>query len=440
MPGATPRPAGPLIVLGGIALAIILFFFLRHFYFRYNNRKHAYQQAGNDDDHPNTLQINRHSQGGSHSTTTATATETRSQTTSDTSTAGVDRNTSVRSVMTLPVYRPKATDSEQVLGREGERDGIDVVVEMRTAEEEEALRDEEMEALYQIRAARRRQIAEREERRRQRQRAREANDAVALRELREQTRGSAGRNTSEIEELRGEHDRIRGTRQRAVSSVSYADVGIARADGTRVRANSTESTERVGLLSDTASIAADSHSLFRRRDRSASATLSIDTSLTAHGRPDSPGVLTTGGSGTGGYSLTSANRARSRSRASSAATTPRIPTPSPGTTPHAGSPPEIIEPEDADMGDMGMPPPGYDEVSLDEFTPMHSRRNSDVSRPVSPYPDPPPDYPGRTSVERRNQNRLSTHLEDLAAQSPSSPSSGSPQVPQIVIEPSSARP
>jgi hypothetical protein len=92
------------------------------------------------------------------------------------------------------------------------------------------------------------------------------------------------------------------------------------------------------------------------------------------------------------------------------------------------------------MGDMGMPPPGYDEVSLDEFTPMHSRRNSDVSRPVSPYPDPPPDYPGRTSVERRNQNRLSTHLEDLAAQSPSSPSSGSPQVPQIVIEPSSARP
>jgi hypothetical protein len=364
--------------------------------------------------------------------------------------------------MTLPVYRPKATDNEQVLGREGERDGIDVVVEMRTAEEEEALRDEEMEALYQIRAARRRQIAEREERRRQRQQAREAHDTVALRELREQTRGSAGRNTSEIEDLREEHDRIRGTRQRAVSSVSYADVGIARADGTRVRANSTESTERVGLLSDTASIAADSHSLFQRRDRSASATLSIDTSLTAHGRPDSPGVLTTGGSGAGGYSLTSVGRTRSRSRASSAATTPRIPTPSPGTTPHAGSPPEIIEPEDADMGDMAMPPPGYDEVSLDDFTPMHSRRNSDVaSRPVSPYPDPPPDYPGRTPVERRNNShshRLSTHMEDLAVQS--SPQGGGgggeegdgrngslrlpslrlDQVPQIVIEPSSARP
>jgi hypothetical protein len=54
-----------------------------------------------------------------------------------------DRNTSVRSVMTLPAYRQKATDTEQVLGREGERDGIDVVVEFPTAEDEEAMRDDE---------------------------------------------------------------------------------------------------------------------------------------------------------------------------------------------------------------------------------------------------------------------------------------------------------
>jgi hypothetical protein len=128
-----------------------------------------------------------------------------------------------------------------------------------------------------------------------------------------------------------------------------------------------------------------------------------------------------------------------------------MPTPSSGTTPRAGSPPEIIEPEDADLGEMGMPPPGYDEVSLDEVTPMHSRRNSDVSRPVSPYPDPPPDYPGPGPAERRN-NRLSAHMEDLAAQShteaesggrsglPRLPSLRLDQVPQIVIEPSSARP
>src|ERR1041384_6374266 len=52
------------------------------------------------------------------------------------SAATVDRNTSVRSVMTLPAYRHKATEEEQVLGREGERDGIDVVVELPTAEDE----------------------------------------------------------------------------------------------------------------------------------------------------------------------------------------------------------------------------------------------------------------------------------------------------------------
>ncbi|KAK4041467.1 hypothetical protein C8A01DRAFT_34551 [Parachaetomium inaequale] len=437
-------------VLGSLIALIIILFTARHFYQRYR-RRHTYQQAGRDEDaHPNTRQINRRNQTNLEGALTDARTQPATGgNTPGTGGGGVDRNTSVRSVMTLPVYRPKPTDNELVLGREGERDGIDVVVEMRTAEEEEALRDEEMEALYQIRAARRRQIADREERQRARREARDTRDAVALRELRERTRASATRNVEEIEDLRAGHDRIRETRQRAVSSVSYADVGVARADGTRVRANSTESTERVGLLSDTASIAGES--LFRRRDRSVSATLSIDTSLTAHGRPDSPGVLSTGG-----YSLaTSAGRTTTRSRASSAATAPRMPTPSPGTTPRAGSPPEIIEPEDADLGEMGMPPPGYDEVSLDEVTPMHSRRNSDVSRPVSPYPDAPPDYPGPGPAERRN-NRLSAHMEDLAAQShteaeggagaegwggqPRLPSLRLDQVPQIVIEPSSARP
>jgi hypothetical protein len=429
------------LVLAAIAGAICLLFLFRHFYLRFAFRRHNYQPAGGEEDSPSTRQINRTNQDNLEAAL------------SDAQTAGsgtpaVDRTTSVRSVMTLPAYRPKPTEEEQVLGREGERDGIDVVVETRTAEEEEALRDEEMEAMYQIRAARRRQNAERDERRRRRQEARENRDVVALRELREVARERAVRNASELEELRREHDLIRETRQRAVSSVSYADVGIARADGTRIRASSTESTERVGLLSDAASIAADS--LFHRRDRSASgATLSIDTSRTMD-RPDSPG-LTTGGSGV--YSLASAGR--SRSRANSAATTPRVPTPSPGNTPRAGSPPEIIDAEDADLGDVGIPPPGYDEVSLDEVTPMHSRRNSDVSGRVSPYPDPPPDYPGPGPAERRN-SRLSAHMGDLAAQAqtrgegdlgsgersgiPRLPSLRLSQVPQIVIEPSSARP
>jgi hypothetical protein len=443
------------IVLAAVAGTILLGFSGRYLFRRYRQR-HNYQQAGHEDDSPTTRQINRRTQDNLEDALAEAqarngrSTNAAARQSATSGTASVDRNTSVRSVMTLPVYRPKATEGELVLGREGERDGIDIVVEMRTAEDEEALRDEEMEALYQIRAARRRQIAEREERRRARREAREANDVVALRHLRERGQEHATRNVEEIEDLRSEHERIRDTRQRAVSSVSYADVGIARADGTRVRANSTESSERVGLLSDTASIAAES--LFRRRDRSASTTLSIDTSRTMQDRPDSPGLAATGGSGV--HSLASAGRARSRSRGNSAATTPRFPTPSPGTTPRAGSPPEIIDAEDADLGDSGMPPPGYDEVSLDEVTSLHSRRNSDASgRAASPYPDPPPDYPG--PAERRN-NRLSAHMGDLAAQAqadaetdagtssrsgvPRLPSLRLSQVPKIVIEPSSARP
>ena len=64
---------------------------------------------------------------------------------------GVDRNTSVRSVMTLPAYNVDAGETEQVLGREGERGGIDVVIEHPESQvDAEALREQEMEALYQV--------------------------------------------------------------------------------------------------------------------------------------------------------------------------------------------------------------------------------------------------------------------------------------------------
>jgi hypothetical protein len=74
-------------------------------------------------------------------------------------TAGVDRNTSVRSVMTLPAYSRSVRENERVLGREGERAGMDNVVELpETAEDEESQRNDEMESLYQIRLARRAEV------------------------------------------------------------------------------------------------------------------------------------------------------------------------------------------------------------------------------------------------------------------------------------------
>jgi len=369
---------------------------------------------------------------------------------STTDNAGVDRNTSVRSVMTLPAYRMDPNEHEQVLGREGERGGIDVVVEMPTAEDEEALRDEEMETLYQIRLARRRQNQEREDRRQRRREEREArarNDAVALEELRRRERENAEASAAEtVQELRREHDRIKETRQRAVSSVSYHEVGLVRADGTRLRANSTES-ERVGLLSDAASIAPSARSasacgpgsLFHRRDRSASSVISIDT---GHSPPGTPNLTT-------GDSTFSLHSAGNRSRADSGPNTPR-----------AGSSPEMIDAAEADLGDVDMPthsPPGYDDVSLEEITPAHSRESR--SGAESPYNEPPPDYPGPTQL--RN-SRLSTQMADLAASAtqeeptegssrrlsssrgvggiPQLPSLRLTRLPQIVIEPSTATP
>ncbi|KAK4193262.1 hypothetical protein QBC35DRAFT_100552 [Podospora australis] len=430
------------IVLGSLFGLIIVYFIAKHLYNTCILKKpHAYKQAQRqDDDCPTVTQIHRENQDNLEDALAETQARNGTTTTPATGTPGVDRNTSVRSVMTLPVYRPKPTENEQVLGREGERDGIDVVVEMPTAEQEEAMREQEMDSLYQIRAARRRQVAEREERRRLRREAREANDVVAMRELRERGRSVATLNVLEVENLRAEHERIKETRQRAISSVSYADVGIARADGTRIRANSTDS-ERIGLLSDAASMSASTNAdslLQQRRDRSESqTTLSIDTTH----RPSSPG-LTTGGST---YSLASAGLS-TRSRANSGATTPRIP----GGHSRAGSSPEIIEAEGPDLGDFAMPPPDYDEVSLDDVTPMHSRRNSGVSAISavsgrnSPYNEPPPDYPGPA---RSRSNRLSAQMGDLANQAQSQPAQTTQlpqlrlsQVPQIVIEPSSARP
>ena len=172
--------------------------------------------------------------------------------------------------MTLPPYRPSPHHDEQLIAREGERAGVDTVIEYPETEAElEARREEEMETLFQIRQARRREIQEREERRRARREAREAGDWARLEQLRLESQmraraesaasigPSAGNSTTSlpnsdflIAELALQRE---GHRERRVSSVSYAELGLARHDGSRIRADSVESDNRP-LLDSAASM------------------------------------------------------------------------------------------------------------------------------------------------------------------------------------------
>ena len=192
------------------------------------------------------------------------------------STTNVNRNTSVRSIVTLPAYNPSLRPNERLIAREGERAGVDTVVEFpETAEEEEARREEDMESLYRIRQARRHEMDERNERRRQRQEAREQRDWARLEQLRldgqRRARARAGSNASpensttslpppgSSRELIAEHTARQSSRERRVSSVSYADLGLARHDGSRLRADSVDSDHRP-LLDSAASIAGNNSS------------------------------------------------------------------------------------------------------------------------------------------------------------------------------------
>lgn len=167
---------------------------------------------------------------------------------------GVERHTSVRSVMTLPAYSRSVRENERVLAREGERDGIDMVVEAPETEmEEESRREEEMESLYQIRLQRRQEVQEREDRARRRREARQRGDHAELERIRqERVRASEQREAAGAAAMIAEHQQRTAERERRVSSVVYADLGVARHDGTRIRANSNDSDRP--LLDSAASI------------------------------------------------------------------------------------------------------------------------------------------------------------------------------------------
>lgn len=272
----------------------------------------------------------------------------------------VDRHTSVRSIMTLPAYHQNPLQNEQVLGREGERGGVDVVIEFpEGADEEEAAREAEMEALYQVRLARRRENEEREERRRLKREARERGDFVALRELQARSRAPSSSSAGPtVEDARAEHERIKKERQRAISSVSYADLGVARHDGTRLRANSNDS-EREGLLGNAANMGSGP---YHRRDRSGSSVLSLDTMNTDQASGRLPHSRR--GSALSDGADASLRQVSTNSRSGS-----------PGAEGRAGSSPEMIEDDDLPPNS----PPGYENISLD--TPHDSQSR-----------EPPPGY------------------------------------------------
>ena len=189
--------------------------------------------------------------------------------------------------MSLPPYNVAPLPSERLIAREGERAGVDTVVDLpETEEDAETRREEEMEALYNIRQARRREQAEREARRIERREARERGDWRTLERLEQESRarararggtatsadgallspqvtgvGSAASSTADLPRVQdsayliAELNSLRESNNssRRVSSVSYQDLGLARHDGSRIRADSADSDHRP-LLDSAASI------------------------------------------------------------------------------------------------------------------------------------------------------------------------------------------
>ncbi|KAI0193492.1 hypothetical protein F4808DRAFT_357332 [Astrocystis sublimbata] len=412
-----------LIVVIVLIIAIIIFasagfLFLR----RRANQRRNYTQANSLEPYSGTTQNgNRRAASGG---LTGVSETNRNSTTSN-----MNRNPSGRSIMTLPPYKFAAPEGERVIGRAGERDGIDVILELPSDEQHEALRDQEMNTMYEIRQLRRQQHAEREERQRLTTEARNRGDMATLEDLRIARRRAAN-DDSAIEQLREAQGQIRSTRERAVSSVSYHDLGVAKHDGSRIRANSTES-ERVGLLSDAASMAASTRSPSGLSNRRGSdlGVIGIDSrspSAQSHHRMHSVGSV---------VSISNNGDASPPS----GATTPRL-----GSSFHtrAGSSPEIIT--EADLGDSSMPPPDYEDLSLDDA-------RSGATTPM--FHGPPPDYSGHSlsnheddsgdlaspTDEERNRRPVSGSSRGVGGV-PQLPSLRIRELPQIVIEPSTAYP
>ncbi|PWY86051.1 hypothetical protein BO70DRAFT_370135 [Aspergillus heteromorphus CBS 117.55] len=260
-----------------------------------------------------------------------------------TNNSNVRRDTSVRSVITLPAYSLSPKPSEQVIAREGERGGMDMVMEFpETADEEEARREGLMESLYQIRLQRREELAEREWRRQERREARARGDYVRVEQLRMQDR-NRGRNSvngsgSNLSAALAE-SRNRG-RDRRISAVSYAELGHVRHDGSRIRASSPDSDRRP-LLTDPSGVSTDTP------DRSSG---SILTSM--HSRGESYSSYQSGA--TTGSDADTLTQVQSHATSAHSADHPL-----PGT-------------DEGDVGALHIPPPDYDYLDWGDAPPYES--------------------------------------------------------------------
>lgn len=286
------------VVLFGLAVSALSFFLARYLRQRYYEPKYipgkklkrkwkqwcpgnaSYgqvpTQAAANGDNNDTSYRGAHGPGPEMTTTTAD---------------GVRRETSVRSIITLPPYQASPQPTEQIIAREGEREGMDTVVEFpETAEEQESRREEQMEALYQIRVQRREEQAEREAHRQARREARDRGDTVRLGQLaaesraRNSRRREANNSTTSLTASGVVAEHQHRERERRISSVSYAELGHVRHDGSRVRADSHESDHHP-LLQNAAVNAsspslADPMSMTSRVQSFASSIMTTDTTGT----------------------------------------------------------------------------------------------------------------------------------------------------------------
>ena len=269
--------------------------------------------------------------------------------------SNVRRDTSIRSIITLPSYSLSPKPTEQVVAREGEREGMDVVVEFpETADEEESRREEHMEALYQVRLQRRQEHDERERRRRERRDALARGDYDRLEQLRREQardngRRSEGRNrgmtTSQATQLALQRSR---ERERRISSVSYAALGYVRHDGSRVRGDGSRAragsagSDRNPLLApipDANEDASGNHSL-----------QALPEEPEGHGRGGSVSSISTGGSGNGGH------------------LTP--------VTSNAPLNQSSMYQDDGDVANLSIPPPEYDNLDWGDAPAHESHRRT----------------------------------------------------------------